>query len=64
MWNRKQRFLTMEGFEGILNKLHLDAEGHVVEPFVNMTDKEARERRSKEWDELIALDLEEECLIK
>lgn len=64
MWNRKQKFLTMEGFESILNKLHLDAEGHVVEPFVAMTDEAAREQRSKEWEEMLTLDLEEECLIK
>lgn len=64
MWNRKQKFLTMEGFESILNKLHLDAEGTVVEPFVAMTDEAVREQRSKEWEEMMALDLEEECLIK
>lgn len=64
MWSRKQRYLTMEGFESILNKLHLDAEGHVVEPFVAMTDEAGREQRSKEWEEMLALDLEEECLIK
>jgi 2,3-bisphosphoglycerate-dependent phosphoglycerate mutase len=64
MWSRKQRYLTMEGFESILNKLHLDAEGHVVDPFVAMTDEAGREQRSKEWEEMLALDLEEECLIK
>lgn len=64
MWDRKQQYLTLEGFESILDKLHLSSEGHVVEPFVAMTDTDAREKRAQEWYEMLALDLEEECLIK
>jgi 2,3-bisphosphoglycerate-dependent phosphoglycerate mutase len=64
MLSRKQMYLTMEAYEGILNKLHLDAEGHVVEPFVSMSCDSVREQRSKEWDEMIMQDLEDECLIK
>eukprot|EP00553_Chaetoceros_curvisetus_P010891 CAMPEP_0204641270 /NCGR_PEP_ID=MMETSP0717-20131115/50727_1 /ASSEMBLY_ACC=CAM_ASM_000666 /TAXON_ID=230516 /ORGANISM="Chaetoceros curvisetus" /LENGTH=280 /DNA_ID=CAMNT_0051661913 /DNA_START=55 /DNA_END=897 /DNA_ORIENTATION=- len=64
LMKRKQRYLTMEGFESILNKLHLDAEGHVVEPFLELSDKKTREQRSKEWEEMLVSDLEEECLIK
>ena len=47
-----------------LDKLHLNSEGHVVEPFVAMTDTDARKKRAQEWYEMLALDLEEECLIK
>jgi hypothetical protein len=64
MLSRKQMYLTMEAYEGILNRLHLDAEGHVVEPFVSMSCETVREQRSKEWDEMIMQDLEDECLIK
>lgn len=64
MLKRKQKYLTLESFEGILNKLHLDAEGHVVQPFCELSDKATRELRSKEWDEMLVSDLEEECLIK
>ena len=64
MLGRKQQYLTMEGFETILTKLHLDAEGHVVEPFVDMNDESGRVQRAKEYDAMLALDLEEECLIK
>jgi len=64
MWDRKQHYLTIEGFESILDKLHLSSEGHVVEPFVAMTDSDAREKRAQEWYEMLALDLEEECLIR
>lgn len=64
MWKRKQRYLTKEAFESILDKLHLDAEGHVVEPFENMACETSREKRAKDWFELHATELEEECLIK
>jgi len=65
MWVRKQRYLTIAGIENVLDKLHLDAEGYVVEPFVNLTDQEERDKRAKEWYDSVALDeIEEECLIK
>jgi len=64
MKKRRQRYLTQCGYESIVNKLHLDAEGHIVEPFVALTDKAEREKRAKDWYEMLALDLEEECLIK
>lgn len=64
LFQRKQRFLTMAAYESIVNKLHLDAEGHVVEPFVALDDKKDRDERQRVWYESISLDLEEECLIK
>lgn len=47
-----------------VNKLHLDTEGSVVEPFVALGDRENREERQRKWYETLSLDLEEECLIK
>ena len=44
--------------------IHLDAEGHVVEPFMALDDEKDRDERQRVWYESIALDLEEECLIK
>jgi len=64
MYQRKQRFLTFACYEELVNKLHLDAEGHVVEPFVALSDRQDREERQKLHIESIAQDLEEECLIK
>lgn len=56
MYHRKQRFLTFAGYEELVNKLHLDAEGHVVEPFVAL---------SQSGMEDVDKDLEEqECLIR
>jgi hypothetical protein len=64
MYERKQRFLTMAGYESIIDKIHLDTEGCVIEPFVPLTCSDDRSERMKRWHEAIALDLEEECLIK
>jgi 2,3-bisphosphoglycerate-dependent phosphoglycerate mutase len=64
MVDRKQRFLTMAGYESIINKLHLDAEGCLVEPFVALSERDDRSERQRKWYENLALDLEEECLIK
>jgi len=64
MYQRKQRFLTFAGYEELVNKLHLDAEGHVVEPFVALSERKDREERQRLHIEAIAQDLEEECLIK
>ena len=47
-----------------ITKVHLDAEGHVVEPFVKLAERQDREERQKVFYEQLALDLEEECLIK
>ena len=64
MVDRKQRFLTMAGYESIIKKLHLDAEGCLVEPFVSLKDRDDRNERQRRWNENLAMDLEEECLIK
>eukprot|EP00531_Pseudo-nitzschia_arenysensis_P002174 CAMPEP_0116145438 /NCGR_PEP_ID=MMETSP0329-20121206/16590_1 /TAXON_ID=697910 /ORGANISM="Pseudo-nitzschia arenysensis, Strain B593" /LENGTH=551 /DNA_ID=CAMNT_0003641037 /DNA_START=25 /DNA_END=1680 /DNA_ORIENTATION=- len=64
MYQRKQRYLTFAGYEELVNKLHLDAEGHVVEPFVALSERKDREERQKMHVEAIAQDLEEECLIR
>lgn len=61
---RRQRLLTYQGFESIVKKLHLDTEGLVIEPFVALADQEDRDERQRIWYENLALDLEEECLIK
>jgi 2,3-bisphosphoglycerate-dependent phosphoglycerate mutase len=65
MHNRKQRFLTFAGYEELVNKLHLDAEGHVVEPFVALSEREDRNERHRLYLEDGDKDLEEEqCLIR
>jgi hypothetical protein len=67
MLKRKQKYLTMAEFEAVLDKLHLDAEGHdVVEAFVDMNNKILGAQHANEYEEVLVLDLdlEEECLIK
>ena len=64
MYQRKQRYLTFACYEELVNKLHLDAEGHVVEPFVALSERHDREEQQKLHIDSFAQDLEEECLIK
>jgi hypothetical protein len=64
LYHRRQRFMTYAGFESIVNKIHLDAEGQIIEPFVALADQRDRDERQKEWYESLALELEEEALIK
>lgn len=64
LMSRQHRYLTKQGYNAVINKIHLDAEGAVVEPFVALTDREAREKRQRMWDAKLAVDLEEEALIR
>ena len=61
MYERKQRYITMRQYGQIIDKIHLDTEGHVVEPFVLLADREGREERERLYYEL-AIELEEEAL--
>jgi len=64
MYTRKQKYITQNTYEELVDKIHLDTEGCVVEPFVDLADRQFREERQQLWYENLALDLEEECLIK
>lgn len=64
MHERRQKYVTPDGYEIILNKLHLDATGQVVEPFERLCNPSYDEEKEKRRNELLAQDLEEECLIK
>lgn len=59
MYERKQRYITQRQYGQMIDKLHLDTEGHVVEPFVQLSDKQGREERERLYYE-IAIELEEE----
>lgn len=64
MHKRRKKFLTVSEYERMLDRLHLGTKGQVVEPFVALSDQRDREKRQQLWYESMALDLEEECLIK
>ena len=64
MYERKQKFITQSTYESLIKKIHLDTEGCVVEPFVDLADRQNRDERQQIWYENLALDMEEECLIK
>jgi len=61
---RKQKYITKNAYEKMCNKVHLDAAGAVVEPFVALADRPDAEHRQRLWYENMAMDLEEEALIK
>ena len=64
MMQRQHRYMTKQGFDALINKIHLDAEGHIIEPFLALTDSIAREERQRMWEEKSADDLEQEALIR
>jgi energy-converting hydrogenase A subunit M len=64
MHNRKQKYITKSKYEEMVNKIHLDTEGSVVEPFVALADRKDRVVRERRYYDNLALELEEECLIK
>ena len=64
MYERKQLYVTKVTFNNLINKLHLDAEGKVVEPFTALADRKERAERHRVWHQRLTIDLEEECLIK
>ena len=61
---RKQRHITFGTYERIVNKLHVDTEGHVVEPFVEIAERQDREERQRKYYENMAQDMEEEYATK
>jgi hypothetical protein len=64
MDSRKQKYIMESAYANLVMKIHFDTEGCIVEPFVNLADKQSREIRQQIWYENVAMDLEGECLIK
>jgi len=64
MYVRNQRFITQAKYEELVNQLHLDAKGTVVEPFVAVADQTDRAEREKAWYENLSIEMEEECSVR
>jgi hypothetical protein len=64
MFQRRQRYITKQAYDKMINKLHLDTEGQIIDPFVKLEDREDREARQRIWDDMLALDEENEALIR
>jgi hypothetical protein len=60
----KQRHITFGNYEQIVNKLHVDTEGHVVEPFVEIAERQDRAERQRMYYESMSQDIEEEYATK
>jgi 2,3-bisphosphoglycerate-dependent phosphoglycerate mutase len=61
---QRRKYTTKFAYEGLINKIHLDTEGCVVEPFVDLACRTLRTEREKVWSDVLALEMEEECLIR
>lgn len=64
LYSNKQKYITMRQYEAMVEQLHVDVEGRLVEPFVALNDRQSRKEREQLWYESLALDLEGEALIK
>jgi hypothetical protein len=53
----------LEAYEKIVEKIHLDSAGEVVDPFVSLEDRQDREERQKRWIEELSVDLASHSLI-
>lgn len=62
--NSRQRYITLQSYKWIVNQIHLDMEGKVIEPFEELNERRCQEERAKKWYSMQALDLEEEALMK
>ncbi|KAL9182602.1 hypothetical protein ACHAXT_013254 [Thalassiosira profunda] len=52
------RYIPLEAYEKIVEKIHLDSAGEVVDPFVSLDDRENREERQRRWIEDMNADKE------
>ena len=53
------RYIPLEAYEKIVEKIHLDSEGAVVDPFVSLEDRADREDRQRRWIEGLNTDKED-----
>lgn len=59
MSGRRQRFMTKSAFSKLIDKIHLDTKGSVVEPFCALADREDRAERQRIWYQTMAFDHED-----
>ena len=53
------RYIPLEAYEKIVEKIHLDSAGEVVDPFVSLEDRVDREERQRRWIESLNADKED-----
>ena len=54
--SKTYRYIPLLAYEKIVEKLHLDSEGTVVDPFVSLEDRMDREERQRRWIESVNAD--------
>lgn len=61
--NKATRYIPLDMYEKIVEKIHLDSAGEVVDPFVSLEDRHDREERQRRWIEGLSLNVESHSLI-
>lgn len=61
--NKNSRYIPLECYEKIVEKIHLDSAGEVVDPFVSLEDRHDREERQRRWIEGLSSNVESHSLI-
>lgn len=54
--NKGSRYIPLEAYNKIVEKIHLDSVGHVVDPFLSLEDRDDREERQRRWNESLKVD--------
>jgi hypothetical protein len=53
---KNYRYIPLKTYEKILEQIHLDSAGMVVDPFVSLEDRVDREERQRRWIESLNRD--------
>ncbi|KAL3804320.1 hypothetical protein HJC23_011248 [Cyclotella cryptica] len=61
--NKNLRYIPLETYEKIVEQIHLDSAGEVVDPFVSLEDRQDREERQRRWLEGLSLNVDSHSLI-
>lgn len=61
--NKNLRYIPLETYEKIVEQIHLDSAGEVVDPFVSLEDRQDREERQRRWIEGLSLNVDSHSLI-
>ena len=49
--NKGSRYIPLEAYNKIVEKIHLDSVGHVVDPFLSLEHQDDREERQRDNDD-------------
>lgn len=63
MSGRRQRYMTKSAYSKLIDKIHLDTKGSVVEPFCALAERKDRAERQRIWYQKMAIDHEDRVTV-